>query len=118
MYTIEVPGLPPTLNAFYSGKHWSYRKREADQWHLFFSIAFKQAGLPKPLQWPLTVSVTLYSKRQPRDSDGAVMAAKFAQDALVNEGYLPNDTPQYIPTVILNSKKSENGEDKTVVQLL
>ena len=117
MFTITIPALPPTLNSYYAGKHWSQRKKEADHWHLAFGMAYKAAGLPSTLQWPVTVSATLYGKRQPRDTDSAVIAVKYAQDALVEYGYLPNDTPQYIPTVILSSKKSDDGEDRTVIQI-
>jgi hypothetical protein len=118
MYTITLPALPPTLNMFFSRRHWTWRKRQTDEWVLAFGMAYKAAKLPDRLNWPVTVSATLYSKRQPRDTDSAIIAVKFAQDALVEYGYLPNDTPQYIPTVILSSKKSEDGEDKMVIQIL
>jgi len=78
-------------------------------------MAFKEAKLPERLKWPITVNCTLYAKRQPRDADGAVMAVKFAQDALVEYGYLPNDSPEYISTVILSSKKAEDKKEKTVL---
>jgi len=118
MYTVTVPALPPSLNAYYAGAHWSKRKRDADEWHLAFGMAYKAAKLPTMLQYPITLSCTLFCKGNVRDADNSVIGAKFAGDALVEYGYLPNDTPQYIPTVILSSKKSEDGQDKTVIQIL
>lgn len=118
MYTITIPALPPSLNAYYAGVHWSKRKKDADQWHMAFGMAYKAAQLPTLLQYPITLSCTLFSKGNARDADNCVIGSKFAGDALVKYGYLPDDSPKYISTVILNSKKSEDGEDKTVIQIL
>lgn len=113
MYRISVPALPPSLNQMYSGTHWGRRKAMVEEWHQFFWIAFKQAGLPKALKCPITLSVTEFSKRVVRDADNAVVAAKLCGDALKKFGYIEDDGPKYIETVILNTKKGE--EDETVI---
>lgn len=114
MWRVEVEGLPPSLNAFYSGLHWAKRKALADEWHLRFLAAFREARF-EPFKRPVLINCTLYSKRQPRDADNAVIAVKFAQDALHLGGYIPDDSPEYVHTVILSSKKAGDGKDKIVL---
>lgn len=87
-----------------------------DEWHLRLLAAYREAKLPKPLKWPVTLSITQYCKGVVRDADNAVIAAKFAGDTLAEHGWLPDDNPTYIPTVILSTKKG--ASNKTVVQIL
>lgn len=115
MTRIEVGEIPPSLNKYYSGLHWTKRKAITDEWHLLFLAAFRKAKLPKPLAYPITLHVVEFCKRL-RDSDAAVMASKFCGDALVKYGYLPDDNPNYIRSVILQSRKGK--EDKTVILIL
>lgn len=112
MLKIQVQGIPPSLNKYYSGMHWTKRKSITDEWHLRFLAAFRKAKMPKPLKHPITLCVIEFCKRI-RDSDGTVMASKFAGDALVKYGYLPDDNPSYIPTVVLQSRKGT--EEKTLL---
>jgi len=111
MYMIEIDDIPPSLNQFYAGKHWTWRKRICDDWHLRFKQAYRKAKLPKVISYPITLTAICYSPRI-RDSDNAVIISKFAGDALVECGYLPDDSPTYISTVIL---KSFRGKAKTVL---
>jgi Holliday junction resolvase RusA-like endonuclease len=112
MYRLEVEGIPPSLNKFYSGMHWRVMQRHRDEWHTLFWISFKKAKLPKPLTTPITVSVTQYCKRL-RDVDNAVISAKFCLDTLREHGYIPDDTPEYVNKVILECQKAK--VDKTVI---
>lgn len=114
MYRFEIDAIPPSLNAFYSGMHWTKRKAIMDEWHMRFLAEFRKT-LPERIKTPVTLSATLYSKRQPRDADNAVIAIKAAGDALQMGGYIPDDSPEYITSVILSSKKSETKQDKTVL---
>jgi len=55
--TVEIPGKPPSLNAFYSGMHWSKRKKTRDKWH-------EKVGLLAPDvtidEYPVAVSCVVY----------------------------------------------------------
>lgn len=115
MYRVEVAGLPPSLNAFYAGMHFRKRKALADEWHAAFHWAFVAAKLPRPLRWPVTLDVTQFSKRI-RDCDNAVISAKFAGDALVAGGFLPDDTPEYIACVVLRSAKGKENRTVMLIQ--
>ena len=116
MFRIEIDGIPPSLNAFYAGMHWGKRKEIMDEWHMLFLAEFRNV-IKQKVNWPITVSATLYSKRVPRDCDNVVIAAKAACDALVMGGFIPDDSPEYVSAVILRSKKSENKKDITVILL-
>lgn len=114
-HVIRVPGLPPPLNSFYAGMHWQARKQLADEWHKTYWLSCKAYGL-KPLRTPIKVTVVQECKRL-RDVDAAVVSAKFFFDALVQGGYLPNDTPEYIQELTLRTVKSkENAVVFTIVE--
>lgn len=108
-----MEGLPPSMNQFYAGCHWAVRKGIADEWHKNFGWAFKASKLPQELPFPVELWVTLFCKGKVRDSDNAVTAAKFCGDALVQGKYLPDDSPEYVRAIRLESKKGK--ENKTVV---
>jgi Holliday junction resolvase RusA-like endonuclease len=114
MWRVEINDIPPSLNAFYSGMHWTKRKLIMDKWHLLFLAAFRRT-LPDAIKCPVTLSATIYAVRQPRDCDNAVIAIKAAGDALKIGGYIPDDSPEYVTTVILSSKKSTDKKNKTVL---
>ncbi len=115
MLRVEIGGLPPSLNQWLSGTHWRTKAREKKEWEATFHWAFVAAKLPKPLKWPVTLDVTQFSKRI-RDCDNAVISAKFAGDALVAGGWLPNDTPEYIACVILRSAKGKENKSVILIQ--
>ena len=114
MWRIEIDDIPPSLNAFYSGMHWAKRKQIMDVWHTLFLAEFRKT-IPERIKTPVTLSATIYAARQPRDCDNAVIAIKAAGDALKIGGYIPDDSPEYVSTVILSSKKSDNKKNKTVL---
>lgn len=112
MYRIEVNALPPSLNAFYGGMHWTKRKALVDEWHGLFLTALNDAQVPKEIPTPVVITITEFCKSHVRDADNAVVAAKFLCDSLKLYGYIPDDNYRYISSVILMTKKGES--DKTV----
>ncbi len=118
MYRVEVPSLPPSLNKFYAGMHYRKRKEYADEWHGLFLGAFREAGIPRPLPYPITLDVTQFSCPE-RDCDNSVISAKFALDALVGGGWLPDDSPEYVRCVVLHSARCDTKrKNKTVILIL
>lgn len=115
MYRLEIIGKVPSLNTIYGGTHWSKRKELCDQWHSVIGYACKVAKLPRTLPTPITLSVTQFCKGRVLDSDNAVLIAKWACDTLKEMGYIPEDSPAYVPTVILNARKGK--EDKVVIDI-
>ena len=78
--------------------------------------AFIEAKLPKELATPITLSVTQFCKGVVRDADNGVISAKFCGDALKLYGYIPDDSPEFISTVILRSAKGK--ANKLVINIL
>ena len=108
MRMITIEGLPPTLNIYYAGKHWSARKKDVDYWHELIHWHLLEAKIEKPLDYPIEVWVVEYCKRL-RDSDSAVIAVKLFGDSLVKGGWLPDDSPKYIEAVHLTCKKANKN---------
>lgn len=92
MITFMIP-YPPKftheygLNPYYSGLHWSIRKRRADAWHWTVRAALQEHGIrPKIFKKP--VKITFYWDDR-LDIDNHAIAGKMTVDAL--KGYLLED---------------------------
>lgn len=108
-YKVTVDALPPSLNAFYSGMHWSKRKAIVDEWHWSFRAAFLHAKLPLKLETPLTIHVVQYCKGKPRDVGNGCVIEKLLSDSLKLFGYIPDDSPTYIEKLIIETKKDKTS---------
>lgn len=87
--------------------HWTKRKALVDEWHGLLWAALVDAKVPKPLKLPITLNVTQFCKRK-RDADNAVVSAKFMLDTLKMHGYIPDDTWDYVSSVILQTRRGDN----------
>jgi hypothetical protein len=81
---------PPSLNAFYSGKHWTIRKKYKDTYKAILLEAFERYDDFTADQYEINVE---YNARY--DVDNAIMCAKFVSDYLKDYGYVVDDTPKY-----------------------
>lgn len=117
MYRIEIPGKTRTLNQSMRGKHWAQNSKEKKEWSNIMYPYIYQAGIPKPLKTPISIQVTQFSSRL-RDADNCVVALKIFADVLKNMGYIPDDNPKYVPTVILSSKKCKTRKEEKMVFLI
>lgn len=76
---------PISWNDFYSGKHWSVRKAEADRVHWLVRSAIDPDSAA--FQQPVAITVTGYFDKRPLDASN--IAAKLYEDAL--KGWLIAD---------------------------
>ena len=68
------------LNAYYSGKHWSQRKRDSEYWHAITMSEMKSQGVrKKPFQNP--VIITFYWNDKLDCSNHAVIG-KMIEDSM------------------------------------
>lgn len=68
------------LNAYYAGKHWSQRKRDAEYWHMITLSAMAKQGVRKrPFQNP--VVITFYWNDKLDCSNHAIMG-KMIEDSM------------------------------------
>ena len=98
-FQIIVP-KPPSLNKFYSGKHWTYRKRMADT----YKLAVKQSlydtlGLNVERDWLRFQIDISYNSRY--DVDNSILCSKFVADALVDMGFVKDDNTTYYKKVTI-----------------
>lgn len=98
MIKFDIP-YPPTkkgksafckrfgLNAYYSGKHWSKRKKDAEELHQTVKLAMKKAGIcPKLLDYPVMVC---FLWDDGLDADNHAIIGKAFVDAM--RGYILRD---------------------------
>ena len=107
MITFEIP-YPKTkagkaawnrrygLNAYYAGKHWTQRKKDAEELHAICLLSMKKAGIRRGLvTYP--VEVRFYWNDNLDIDNHAAMGKAFV-DAM--KGYLlPDDNPQWFRRV-------------------
>jgi hypothetical protein len=103
--TVEIPGKPPSLNAFYSGMHWSKRKKTRDKWH-------EKVGLLAPDvtidEYPVAVSCVVYWGEGRRyDAENLAAGSKLITDGLVEAGVLRGDGPKEIRRVTLEARRMD-----------
>lgn len=68
------------MNAYYAGKHWTRRKKDADYWHAITVAAMNRCGVPSaPLKGPVAVSF-LWNDRL--DIDNHAVMGKMIVDAM------------------------------------
>ena len=105
--TFDIP-YPPTkkgkaawnkrfgLNAYYAGKHWSARKRDAEELHTLVILCMKNARIPRN-QFKCPVEVKFYWN-DGLDVDNHAALGKAFVDAM--KGYLlPDDNREWFKKV-------------------
>lgn len=74
-------------NAYYAGKHWSKRKKDADYWHWLVKSEMRKQNIPlKICKHPVYVS---FAWNDRLDADNHSIMGKFIVDAL--KGFLIAD---------------------------
>jgi len=100
--TIEVPGKPPSLNAFYSGMHWSKRKKTRDTWHEKTALHAPDVSVE---EYPVAVEcVVLWGSGRRYDAENLAAGSKLITDGLVEAGVLRGDGPKDIRRVSLEAR--------------
>lgn len=113
--TIEIPGLPKTVNAL-GRAHWSVKVKHNNLWFGLVQWGVIRAGKPKePLKKAL-VTLTRYSSSEP-DFDGLTSSFKCILDSLIKCGVLEDDKMSVIgqPTYVWEKCKRDEGKIKIEV---
>ena len=92
------------LNAIYSGKHWTQRKKDSEYWHLITRAAMQRAKIPhKELIHP--AAVTIYWNDN-LDIDNHAYMGKMIVDAM--KGWILHDDSRKYFTSIKHDFHSED----------
>ena len=86
---VSIP-KPPSLNQLYSGKFWTYRVKQKEQYYEGISRALE--GYDK---WTMDRFAIHLRYNSRYDLDNSVVAVKFLADYLRYNGYVHDDTPKY-----------------------
>jgi hypothetical protein len=91
--TLSIPGTPPSFNAVGYRSHWAVSRKHKLQWQGWLALALMEQKVPRRLQ-SVKVSATLRFKQRRRRDEGnfRVILEKALGDALVEGGWLPDDT--------------------------
>jgi hypothetical protein len=89
-------GKPPSLNKFYAGKHWTVRKRLADDYKRLVKDALDSFDTLTISRFELRVN---YNSRF--DCDNSILCCKFVADSLVEKGYVADDSPKYYRKLVI-----------------
>ena len=108
IYTLEFNQRPWTTNAERAGNRWE-RAKLTKEWRLGFQLLAKSERIP-PMAW-ITVTVEPHQKGGRLQDVGACNpAVKAAIDGLVDAGVLPDDSPQFVKSLVfLPPKKDKNS---------
>lgn len=87
--TISLP-KPPSLNKWYSGKHWSVRKKQKESYSGHIKDQLERIDSFTMDRFAIDVQ---YNCRY--DVDNAITCIKFLADYLRGDGYVTDDTPKY-----------------------
>lgn len=81
---------PPSLNAYYSGGHWTKRKKAKDENLEHIRSVFSTYDEIRAEQFEIHLR---YNGRY--DCDNAIVAVKFLSDSLVSLGIVPDDNKKH-----------------------
>lgn len=81
---------PPSLNAYYAGRHFMVRKKHKEVYWRYIAAALAPFGKFRLERFSIAVR---YNCRY--DVDNAICCSKFLADYLRNHGHVPDDTPKY-----------------------
>lgn len=113
--TIELLGMPKTLNHISNAGHWA-KSSEIKQWRNSAHWAAK-ALRAKPLQTPVDIEVTqLCTPRKRPDHIGPALAVKGAVDGIVDAGVIPDDDCRYVRRLVFNAPV-KSDRDALVITL-
>ncbi len=111
MLQLKIPEVPPTPNEFMR-MHYHKRSSVNKHWHELISNALEcqQAHFNEP------VEITMYSYRSRLlDIDGLYGSIKPILDALVSNGVLDDDSPEYV--VDLHCKQFKTARAQAHIEL-
>lgn len=95
---VTLPAVPPSINTNAVRSHWRGWHTAKKQWQADLERLFMAAALPRPLDavGPVMADVTLrFPDKRRRDSENfRPVLSKALGDALVNGGWLADDTDQ------------------------
>lgn len=112
VFIIEYDDCPPSLNHAHS-RHWSYFHRHKRAWQDIFEALLLQ--VPRRLAYVHAEASLRFPVRRRRDEGNfRWLLEKALGDALVNGGWIADDTPDYFRTGLLTFEEDAGPKRTTV----
>lgn len=89
-----------SLNAYYAGKHWSVRKKDADFWHMLVLEATSKLNKKHPIAMARTPVVIKFFFNDGLDCSNHAAMAKMIEDALKGT-VIQDDSPKYVKGIYI-----------------
>lgn len=94
--TLEVPGVPPSLNQIGYRSHWSVGRKAKLEWEQMLGTALMVARVPRGLEVVSATAEIRFEQRRRRDSGNfRALVEKALGDILQQGGWLEDDTPEH-----------------------
>ena len=97
-----------STNKIYAGVHWTERDQAKDDFH--WAVKSVKSKIPKLNAFPVGIEYTFFLKGRPVDSSNLSYMAKMIEDALVEIGAIPDDSPKFVSFTKLVSKSGKENE--------
>lgn len=92
--TLSIPGTPPSFNKVGLHSHWTVGRKAKQDWQHWISIALMEQRVPRGLSRVSATATIRFKQRRKRDEGNfRVILEKALGDALVEGGWLSDDTP-------------------------
>lgn len=100
--TLELP-KPPSLNEYYSSKHWTSRKKTTDKMRGAISLLLLEQGQPPFEVTNHHISLEVNSRR---DIDNEILAIKYLNDTMEKDlKWITADSPKYFNQMSIYANK-------------
>ena len=107
---LDLP-IKISTNAFYSGTHWATRKKYKD---MFAWAMLPVMGKIKPVD-NCCLEFEFEFKTKPLDCDNCGILVKLIIDNLRHYQKIKDDTPEYVKSIKISSKKGKKDSVKIIV---
>ena len=101
--TIELDLIlpkPPSLNAYYAGKHWAIRKKQKDEYSKYCKEQLEKYDAFSAETYSIYIE---YNSRH--DVDNVILVSKFLSDTLVDMGFVKDDGNKYYQKLCIKINK-------------
>jgi Holliday junction resolvase RusA-like endonuclease len=104
-----------SANLFYSGVHWSKRKKVADYWHELVYLSCLEQKIKPVKSYPITINYACLVKNKRRDIDNIMATIKLINDGLKYAGIIKDDSISYVNEI--NIKVIAGNKDNIILSI-
>jgi hypothetical protein len=93
--TLEVPGVPPSLNQVGYRSHWSIGRKLKQDWEQMLGTALMVARVPRGLEAVSATAEIRFKQKRRRDPGNFRVILEKALGDILQQGWIEDDTAEY-----------------------